>query len=96
MKFINPNKIEETSLFGNMEKVRYLRNPKDFTGNLHTFASFLSPFIIHPVLKTIYESGGNLPLRCPVKQEKMEVKNIRHAARTCSTSCISGVANLKQ
>lgn len=61
---VSPNNIhiQVASLFGKMEKVRYLGNPKDFTWNIHLFASFLRTCIIHPVLKTIYEGGGHLPL----------------------------------
>ena len=59
---VNDIHIEVTSLFGEMEKVIYLGNPKDFTWNLHLFACFLGSFIIHPVLKTIYEGGRHLPL----------------------------------
>lgn len=42
-------------------------------------ASFLGPFIIHPVLEAIYESGGHLPPWGTAEPEReMEVKNIKY------------------
>jgi len=34
--------------------------------------SFLSPFVIHPVVETIYESGRNFPLRGTANQREIE------------------------
>ena len=52
------------------ERERDLRNPNNFTRDIHKLASFLSALIVHPVLIAIYKSSWHCPLRSTGRTRK--------------------------